>query len=149
MSGGVDPRTLGQPPVNDLPGPALHLEAGESTAHSGVWKPDPPTVKRIRDRIAPEPDAWKRVIRGKIRLEGESLRRPPPGYPPDHQFTQDLVRKNIVACVGFRDALVTSPDFLDTFFEAGKAMDPLNRFLADAIGLLWGAGTLSLLPRRC
>jgi len=120
-----------------LPGLFLHLESGENRAYSGVWQPDPPILKRIRDRIVDEPEAWRRVARGKIQLEGESFKRPPVGYAPDHPFIQDLVRKDFVASVGFRDAEVTSPDFLDTFFDAGKAMDPLNRFLADAIELPW------------
>ncbi len=39
--------------------------------------------------------------------------------------------------VGFREAQVTSPDFLDAFLDAGRAMDTLNTFLAKAIGLPW------------
>ena len=120
-----------------LPGLFLHLESDESRAYAGVWQPDPPTLKRIRDRILREPDAWKRVARSRIRLEGESLKRPPAGYAPDHPLIQDLVRKDYVASVGFRDAQVVSPDFLDTFLDGGKVLDPLNVFLAKAIGLPW------------
>ncbi len=127
--------TMGK--AQHLPGLFLHLESGGSAAYSGVWQPDAPTLKRIRDRIVDEPEAWKKVARGKIHLEGDSLKRPPPGYEPDHPFIQDLVRKDFVVSVGFRDAQVTSPEFLDTFLDAGRTMDPLNRFLADAIELPW------------
>jgi len=127
--------TMGK--AEHLPGLFLHLESGESGAYSGVWQPDAPTLKRIRDRIVDEPNIWKKVARGKLQLQGESLKRPPPGYRADHPFIQDLVRKDFVAHIGFRDAQVTGPDFLDTFLDAGKAMDPLNQFLADAIELPW------------
>ena len=127
--------TMGK--AHHLPGLFLHLEVDENRAYSGVWQPDPPTLKRIRDGIVRGPDAWRHAVRGKIQLEGESLKRPPPGYRPDHPLIQDLVRKDYVASVRFREAQIVSPDFLDTFLDAGKAMDPLNAFLAKAIGLPW------------
>lgn len=123
--------------THHLPGLSLHLQPVGSAVYSGVWEPDPPTLKRIRDGIVREPDAWKRIVQGKLRIEGESLKRPPPGYPPDHPFIRDLARKDFVVSVGFRDAQVTSPDFLDTFLDAGKAMGPLDAFLAKSIGLPW------------
>ncbi|MGI0149439.1 MAG: DUF2461 family protein, partial [Thermoplasmata archaeon] len=114
--------------------------SGDSAAASGVWQPDPPVLKRIRDAIVRKPDAWKRATPGRgweWMAEGETLKRPPPGYEPDHPFIQDLKRKDFIGSWRLRDAEVTSPDFLDTFLEACKAMNPLNRFLADAIELPW------------
>src|SRR5437867_1588487 len=70
-------------------------------------------------------------------VAGDSLKRPPPGYDPNHPFIQDLRRKDFVSSRSFRDTLVTSPQFLDSFIEACESMDPLNRFLAGAIGLPW------------
>ena len=119
------------------PGLFLHLESAESAAYSGVWRPEPPTLKKIRDRIVEEPDAWKKVLRSKVRFEGESLQRPPPGYDPKHPMIQDLRRKDFVGMRSFRDDDVTSARFLDTFVEAGMAMDPLNAFLAKAMDLPW------------
>lgn len=119
------------------PGLYLHLRSGESAAYSGVWHPEAPTLKKIRDRIVDEPDAWKKVRRSRVRIEGESLQRPPPGYDPNHPFIQDLRRKDFTAGRNFRDNEVTSPRFLDSFVETCESMDPLNRFLATAIGLPW------------
>jgi len=119
------------------PGIYLHLETGESGAYSGVWRPEAPTLKKIRDRIVAEPDAWKKVLRANVRLEGESLQRPPPGYDPNHPLIQDLRRKDYVGGRSFRDTEVASPRFLDTFIDACVSMDPLNAFLAKAIGRPW------------
>ena len=119
------------------PGIFLHLESGENGAYSGVWRPEAPTLKKIRDRIVDEPDDWKKVLRSKVRLEGESLQRPPPGYDPKHPLIQDLRRKDFVGMRSFRDTEVADPRFLATFVEASEAMDPLNEFLAKAMGLPW------------
>jgi len=124
-------------PEEMAPGYYLHMHSGETMAHSGVWHPDAPTLKRIRDRIVDEPDAWKKVIRSRVAVEGDSLKRPPPGYDPNHPFIQDLRRKDFVSSRSFRDHQVTSPQFLDSFVQVCESMDPLNRFLAGAIGLPW------------
>jgi len=124
-------------PEEMAPGYYLHMHSGETMAHSGVWHPDAPILKKIRDRIVDEPDAWKKVIRSRVAVEGDSLKRPPPGYDPNHPFIQDLRRKDFVSSRSFRDNQVTSPEFLGSFIEACESMDPLNRFLAGAIGLPW------------
>lgn len=119
------------------PGIFLHLGSGESGAYSGVWRPESPELKKIRDYIVREPEGWKKVLQSRVQLEGESLQRPPAGYDPKHLFIQDLRRKDFVAAQSFRDSEVVSPQFLDVFIDACFAMDPLNRFLAKATGLPW------------
>jgi len=119
------------------PGVFLHLGSGESGAYTGVWQPESPVLTKVRNRIVEEPDAWRKVVRSKIRMEGESLKRPPSGYDPNHPLIQDIRRKDFVAVRSLRDDEVTSPRFLEAFVEAARDMDPLNRFLADAMGLPW------------
>jgi uncharacterized protein (TIGR02453 family) len=121
----------------NVPGLYVHLEAGDSFAASGVWHPDPPMLKRIRDAIVRRPDDWKAVLRTRPRLEGESLKRPPPGYDTSHPFLMDLMRKHFTSFVPYRDTDVTRGDFMERFLAAGRAMDPLNRFLAKAMELPW------------
>lgn len=120
-----------------LPGFYLHLAPGESTAMSGAWQPEPPALKKIRDTIATKPDTWKKAVGTKLEIEGESLVRVPPGYPPDHPFAQYLRRKDFVASMRFRDSEVAGSNFMATFLSACKTMNPLNRFLAEAIGIPW------------
>jgi len=115
----------------------LHLESGESYGGGGVWHPDAASLKKIRDRIVAKPNEWRAVRRRKATLEGETLKRAPPGYDPDHPFALDLRRKDFVATVSFQDREVTSPTFLRDFLEACRSIDPLNRFVAKATGLPW------------
>ena len=125
------------PPEHMTPGYFLHLESGESGVHSGVWHPEPPILKKIRDRIVEEPDSWRSVLRSNIQLEGESLKRPPPGYDSNHPMIQDLRRKDFIAGHRFRDTEVTGPKFLEDFAKACEAMDPLNAFLSKSMGIPW------------
>lgn len=88
---------------NDVqaPGYYLHLEPGNIFAGSGLWHPDPVTLKKVRDVIVAKPLHWRRAISGKAfrracRLEGDSLGRPPRGYDPDHPFIEDLKRRDFI-----------------------------------------------------
>ena len=120
-----------------LPGFYLHLAPGESMVASGVWHPDPAGLKRIRDSIVADPPGWRRVLRTSPPSGGESYVRVPPGYDPAHPFADDLRRKDFFATVSFRDTQVTSPAFRRTFVAACRTIDPLNRFLARALGVAW------------
>ena len=42
---------------------------------------------------------WAKVRR-KLKLEGESLVRPPRGFDPNHRFIEEIKRKDFVASVG-------------------------------------------------
>jgi uncharacterized protein (DUF2461 family) len=70
-------------------------------------------------------------------MDGESLKRPPAGFDPNHTFIEDLKLKDITAGVRFSSARVTGPRFMEDFVQASKKLDPLNKFLAEALGLPW------------
>ncbi len=79
------------------PGFYLHLDNGGSFMGAGVWHPDGKTLTGIRDLIVAEPARWKRILAGKtfkatFEMEGESLKRPPRGYDPEHPLIEDLKR---------------------------------------------------------
>ena len=98
------------------PGFYLHLEPGMCFAGCGVWRPDGPTVTKIREAIDGERDAWTRVTTARdftetFELEGDSLKRPPRGYEADHPLVEDLKRKDFVAAMSFSEAEVVEVDF--------------------------------------
>lgn len=64
------------------PGFYLHLEPGGCFGGAGLWHPDTPTLKKVRDAIVKRPTAWKKALKGKIALEGDALKKPPKGYNP-------------------------------------------------------------------
>ena len=46
---------------------------------------------------------------------GQSLKRPPRGYDPDHPLIDDLKRKDFVAVTRFSEAEACAPDFPERF----------------------------------
>src|SRR5262249_16448779 len=118
------------------PGFYLHLEPRGCFAASGLWRPDGPAVKRVRDAIVERSPEWKQ-IRKSLAIDGESLARPPRGYDPSHPFIEDLKCKDFITSVRFSDRQVTSPCFLQDFTAACRKMSPLVRFTTEALGLPW------------
>jgi len=115
----------------------LHLAPRHSFAGAGIWHPDAPTLNKVRKAIVSRPEAWRKVKESGLKIEGDSLRRPPTGFDPTHPFVKDLKLKDLTAGVRFSDAQVTGPRFLADFIQAGKKVDPLNKFLAEALGMPW------------
>ncbi len=104
---------------------------------SGIWHPETPTLSKIRYAIVEKPDSWKKVAEAGLKLSGDSLKRPPPGFDPNHRFIDDIKHKDFISAVTFTARQITGPDFMEDFVAAARSMNPLNKFLAEAIGLIW------------
>ncbi|MDH3744228.1 MAG: DUF2461 domain-containing protein [Acidobacteriota bacterium] len=122
------------------PGFYLHLQPGALFVGVGIWRPDGPSLKRIRDAIVSDPAGWKRVKRGKpfrsyFELEGDTLKRPPKGYDPEHPLIDDLKRKDFIAGNHITQRQAVSPDFLDEFTTRCRGGAPFVRYLAKAVSV--------------
>ena len=124
------------------PGFYLHLEPGGVFAGIGIWQPDNRTLGKIRDAIVENPGWWQQVVSDErftaiFRLGGDSLKRPPKGYDPDHPFIEDLKRKDFIASTQFSEAETYQANFIDRFAETCRVGGPFIEFLTRAIGLPW------------
>jgi len=119
------------------PGFYLHLEPGNSMGGGGLWQPDAPALKKVRDRIVARSRDWKEVVTGGIAILGETLKRPPAGYDAGHPFIADLKRKDFYTMTEFSDREVSAPDFMDRYLDACRTAAPLVRFLTKALLLPW------------
>lgn len=123
------------------PGYYLHLEPGNVFVGAGCWRPARDALESIRDAIAENPDAWAEardaVLGAGFAFEGDSLKRPPRGYSPDHPAIDDLKRKDFIAVRHLSAETAFETDFVTTC--AGMCSDaaPLMRFLTSAIGVQW------------
>ncbi|MCI4321909.1 MAG: DUF2461 domain-containing protein [Thermoplasmata archaeon] len=120
-----------------LPGVYLHLEPGESMVSAGVWQPSAAGLGQIRDRIVAKPKDWSRAILQAPLTSEEAYVRVPAGYDANHEFADDLRRKDFVTSLKFSDAEVTAPGFRKKFLDAALRTDPVNRFLAGALRVPW------------
>ncbi|MEO6967432.1 MAG: DUF2461 domain-containing protein [Rhodanobacteraceae bacterium] len=118
----------------------LHIAPGDCFVGAGIWHPESNTLKQLRAFIADNPAAWKRATHSKAFREqyefwGESLTRPPQGYPADHELIDDLKRKSYAAGAGFDDALACSTELRPFVIEHFKRLAPLVDYLCTALEL--------------
>ena len=81
---------------------------------------------------------WKRAVGGKkfrdtFELAGDSLKRAPKGFDPEHPLIDDLRRKDFIGVVEVKESFATGkalPKELASRFAAGT---PLMRFLCEAL----------------
>jgi uncharacterized protein (TIGR02453 family) len=116
------------------PGFYMHVAPKESYAGAGLWHPEPPELQKIRGAIAAAPAAWKRAVKG-VELDGESLKRPPQGFAPDHPLIEDLKRKDFIAGATYAEKDVVAPGFIERCAESFRDTAPLVKFLCGAIRL--------------
>jgi uncharacterized protein (TIGR02453 family) len=118
----------------------VHIQPGHCFAGGGIWHPEGPALKRIRDFLVDNPASWKKATRAKrfqerFALGGESLSRPPGGYDPAHELIDDLKRKDFVASAEFSDADAMSPRLKPLLVETFKGVAPMVDYLCAALDL--------------
>lgn len=124
------------------PGFYLHLEPGSVFAGVGMWHPDANALRMVRDTIVESPDKWKkalnnRAFKARYELSGDSLKRPPRGYDPEHPLVEDLKRKDFVAFTQLAEKDVCAADFLGKYAAIARASKSFMEFLTRAVGLPW------------
>lgn len=118
----------------------LHIEPGNCFAGGGIWHPEPPTLRRIRNFIADNPGAWKRAtgsaaFRRRFEFHGERLKRPPRGFDPAHELIEDLKLKSFATGAPIDEALACSPKLLPEVVRTFQRIAPLVDYLCAAVDL--------------
>jgi len=124
------------------PGFYMHLEPGGSFAGVGIWQPDSETLGKIRGAMVANPVKWERLLADEtfskqFEVEGDSLKRAPKGYDPDHPLIEHLKRKSHVASTSYTEEEACAPGFIDVFTEGCRTAGPFTEFLTTACGLPW------------
>jgi uncharacterized protein (TIGR02453 family) len=118
----------------------LHVQPGNCFVGAGLWHPETATLRRIRDFLIENPEAWKRAVHGpafrrRFEMGGESLTRPPRGYPADHELIEDLKRKSFVCWRALDEETVLGPKLLGSIADEFRASAPLVDYLCAALDL--------------
>ncbi len=122
------------------PGYYFHIDPDNVFLGAGLWHPEREALAAIRDAIVEKPRAWKRArddraFRRLFQLEGESLKRPPRGYDPDHTCIEDLKRKDFIAVCSLTHADLYKRTVYDRVTKTFDAARPFMRFLCRATGV--------------
>jgi uncharacterized protein (TIGR02453 family) len=122
------------------PGLYLHIEIDNVFLGAGMWRPDADSLAAIRASIDETPAKWRKIrdhgqFRKQWNFSGDSLKRPPRGYPADHPMIEDLKRKDHIAVTNLKTAQVTRAGFVEHVAELFKQAKPLLCWQASALEL--------------
>lgn len=122
------------------PGYYLHVEPETMFLGIGMWRPESAALGKVREHIVENPDDWKRASRseefaGTFELAGDSLKRAPRGFDPEHPLIEDLKRKDFIAVATVDESFVTAGDLPERLASSFKAGSPFMAFLCDAVGV--------------
>ncbi len=116
----------------------VHIEpGGKSFAGGGLWQPEPPLLKAVRQEIDYSFKEFKSIIDDKKfkklfpKIDGEQLKTLPQGYAADNPAIEYLKMKSWTVGRPLTDADLTDKKFskkvLDTFSAMKPFIDFLNR----------------------
>lgn len=118
----------------------LHIAPGDCFVGGGIWHPEPDTQRRIRNFLLDNPSGWKQAVQApafkrRFELSGDSLVRPPRGFPADHELIEDIKRKDFVAGAALDDDTVLGPRLRRTVAANFAALAPMVDYLCAALDL--------------
>jgi uncharacterized protein (TIGR02453 family) len=124
------------------PGFYLHIAPDNVFAGAGIWHPDGAALAHIRDALVENGTEWKRAtsakaFRSHFELEGDSLKRAPKGYDPDHPLIDHIKRKDFIGVAHFEPQAVQQAAFLDRYTATVRSATPFMKFLTNALSVAW------------
>lgn len=113
----------------------IHIEPGQSFAGGGLWLPEGPLLKAVRQEIDYNFGEFQDILKEKNfkkyfkGIDGEQLKTIPQGYTADNPAIDFLKYKSFTVGHKLDDALLTQKDFLKKCTAIFTAMRPLVDFL--------------------
>ena len=117
----------------------FHVEPGNVFAAGGIWMPEAPVLKAMRQEVYYNADEFKAILDAPSfrkyfdGISGESLKRPPRDFPADFPDADLLMYKSYVTVTDFKDDRITTDGFMDELLNAYRAMYPFNSFINRAL----------------
>lgn len=117
----------------------LHIEPGNVFAGGGIWMPQSPALKAVRQEIFYNLSEFESItgketfVRYFNGLEGEVLKRPPRDFPNDFPDAKLLRHKSYAVIHRLDDVQACAEDFADRLEEVFRALHPFNSFINRAL----------------
>jgi uncharacterized protein (TIGR02453 family) len=116
----------------------FHLQPGENFAGGGMWHASKPLLDAFRQSILDDEQRVRDALEDPAFIaefgpveSHETLKRVPPGLPPDHPMADMLRYKDIVFGRRLSDDEVYSSDLPDILARAYSTATPVFRFLSN------------------
>ena len=116
----------------------FHFEPGHSFVGGGMWMPEAPVLKNIRQEIDYNFEEFKKILKEKkfksiysdlYKGEDLSLQTMPKGYEKDHPAAEYLKLKSFIAETRFDDDELTKASLHKKTVSAFVALQPLLSFI--------------------
>jgi uncharacterized protein (TIGR02453 family) len=125
------PRGLGK---HACAGLYFHFAPDELLLAGGVYMPGPKELLAIRNHIAANPAAFRKILAQRPiaslgGLQGDQLVRVPKGFAPDHPAADLLRYKQFLVWVNHPPELALGTDLLPLLAQTFRTLLPLVRFL--------------------
>jgi uncharacterized protein (TIGR02453 family) len=131
-------------PHRDLPrhqGAGLYLEIGPGGAMiaGGIYRPQPQDLQVLREHLAASFDRFRALVESPAftrtagPVTGDSLRRVPRGYPPDHPAAEYLKLKQFLFGREYPAAFATDRKFYREVLTLFERMAPVVHFLNEPL----------------
>lgn len=124
----------------NLPGYYLNLSPKEIYVAGGIWLPEAPDLKNIRRFIMDEGDELQKILNDKKfkkTFKGlnpeHQLKRPPKGFPSDHEYIDFLKFKSFTASAPLTTEDALQPNFGKVIDQHFKLLKPLNHYFKRAV----------------
>ena len=124
-------------PKNSGPGLYFHVSPEEVLMGGGIYMPDPPLLRAVREHIAANPRKFLRIVEGSAfrrafgKLEGEQLHSFPRGFSTDCAAATYLRYKQFLFGEQHPAKLARSARLLPTLLACFEKGMPLIRFLKE------------------
>ncbi|MES2704322.1 MAG: DUF2461 domain-containing protein [Bacteroidota bacterium] len=119
----------------------IHIQpGGKSFAGGGLWHPEAPLLKGVRQEIDYNFDEFKGIVADKkfrklfAMVNGEQLKNPPQGYDAENPAIEYLKMKGYTVGYELADSDLTSKTFVKKVVDTFTVMRPFIDFLNRPLG---------------
>ena len=114
----------------------IHIQHNASFVVGGLWAPEPPVLKRIREEIYYAPEELVGILEdktfkstfGELINEG-NLKKPPKNYPVDFEYIKLLQYRHFCAEKAVSNTEVTAENFLKKCLQILEISAPLVKYM--------------------
>jgi uncharacterized protein (TIGR02453 family) len=115
----------------------FNVMPGESYVGGGMWAPEKPRLDAFRAAVLDEPERVRAALEDPVFIaefgpvhSHDSLKRVPPGFPPDHPMAELFRYKSVTFGHQLSDDDIRSPELPDILADSYAAAVPVLRFLS-------------------